>query len=526
MYNPLTQHLKRLHLARKFAVRFLGPFLILLVLCYNFSCNRGNGGSSTARIEVSGGNITRKELIALLPVNGNVFRGNKQTFSFDNNGKCILDINRGGCGIVLLRFDIRFISRLIVAPGDQVKVNIVTDAQGRPQLEYEGTNAAGHQFFNSLDRPLILDVVNPYSQDTNVSDIKHKIQLKMEQELSSLKALLDKGKINKAYETLAALDIRYYYAASLADAMHSKYSATRRAPNKKEAIALFSEQYGKAWELAFSMMPLHSGKALASEYFKDYARIYSELYLGQYARDKSGLLPSDTAGMHDLSIEDRGHILNYAIIDRNFKDSTAEYLKAIYLDYAMRRRIYEQSLLTLYTKFNKQYPGSPYLPFLKTEADNILAYQHTKDADFTPDQQFLPGYEHINSLSELRHALKNGPYYIDIWSTWCSPCKEEFKFNASLSAALREYNIKPLYISIDRDKEDEDWKNMIKYYKLPGLHLRATDSLSDDLTKELGKNNLLAIPRYLIIDKEGSIVNDDAERPSKLDDLRKQLNNL
>ncbi len=205
-------------------------------------------------------------------------------------------------------------------------------------------------------------------------------------------------------------------------------------------------------------MPLQSGEALASQYFRDYARIYYERYLGQFARDKSGLLPSDTADMHGLRKSEAQHILSYSIIDRNFKDSIAEYLKAVYLYYTMgRNNNYEQSLLTIYRKFHQQYPASRYLPFLETGADKVRAFQQTKDADFTPDQEFLPGYEQINSLSALAKTLKNGPYYIDIWATWCSPCKEEFKFNSSLSAMLREYNVKPLYLSIDKDSDDEDW---------------------------------------------------------------------
>lgn len=508
MYNPLTLS------------------IFLLILCCNFSRNSGNPASSAARITVSGRNMIRKDLVVSQTVNGTNFWANKKTFSFDKTGKSIIDINKEECGLVLLKLDDGFVSRMIVAPGDEVKVNIVANPQGRPGITYEGDNSAGHQFFNSLDRPFILDINNPYQQDSNVTDIKHKIQLKMEQELSALKNLLDKGKINKAYETLAALDIRYYYAASLADAICAKYYPSRMNTNNQHAVALFREKYGKAWEQAFNTMPLHSSKALASEYFRDYARLYYEYYLGQYAQNKSGLLPSDTAGMQDFRQQERKHILNYSIIDRNFKDSIAEYLKAAYLYYAMSQRTYEQSLLTLYTKFRQQYPDSRYRSFFKREADKILVYQKTKDKDFTAEQQFLSGYERINSWSALSNTLKNGPYYVDIWATWCGPCKAEFKFNASLSALLREYNVKPLYLSIDKDSDEEDWKNIIKYYKLPGIHLRANDSLRKDIANKLGKNKRFSIPRYLIINKNGGVVNSDAERPSRIDDLREQLTKL
>lgn len=502
-------------------------FILLLALCYHLSCTPGGPDPSTARIEISGGNITGKDLVVLLPLNGNNFWANKKNIPFDSTGNITIKLNKEQCGLVLLRYDDGFVSKVIAAPGDQIKVNIIANPQGKsPQITFEGTNAAGHRFFNSLDRPFIFDVRNPYRHDSDVTIIKQKIALKMERELSALKELLAKGEINKSYDTLAELDIRYYYAASLADAMCSKYYLSRYFPKKNNSVALFSEKYGKAWAYAFGAMPLQSGKALATEYFRDYARVYYEWYLGQFARDKSGVPPTTTADMPGVRKKEERHMLNYSIIDKNFRDSIGEYLKAIYLYYTMGQGSNDQSLLTFYTKFRQQYPKSRYSRFLKPGAEKILVFQQTKDADFAQEQQFLPGHENINSLAALRKALKNGPYYIDIWATWCGPCKGEFKFNEPLTALLREYNVKPLYLSIDKDRDDEDWKNMIKYYKLPGLHLRASDNLRKDITKQLGKNNSFSIPRYLIINKKGAIVNKDAERPSSLDDLKKQINKL
>jgi len=523
MKNAITHPLRKLSFTIKRFISLLPAFVMLLLLYCIHSCSPGNPESSSARIEVSAKSMARKEFIVSLTINGKNFWANKQTYTFNNEGNSVVNINKEECGLLLLKFDDGFVSRMIVAPGDRVMINIITDAQGRPRIEYKGSNATGHQFFNSLERAFIQDVNNPYRLDTNIAVIRHKIQLKMEQELSDLKKLLGKGKISRAYEMLAELDIRYYYAASLADAMCSKYYAARIDHKNKNAVALFSKKYGKAWEQAFTTMPLHSDKALSSEYFRYYVHLYYEWYLGQYSPEKSGLLASDTAGMQGLRKQEGVHILNYAVIDRNFKDSISEYLKAEYLYYAMRRGGYEQSLLTLYTKFHEQYPGSLYTSFLQIEADKILAFQHAKDGDFTPEQVFLTGYQDINSMSELGNVLKNGPYYIDIWATWCAPCKEEFKFNASLSALLREFKVRPLYLSIDKDGEDEDWKNMVKYYKLPGLHLRATDSLRKNIIKEFGKDMLFTIPRYMIINREGIIVNSDAERPSRLDYLREQI---
>ncbi|MCU4166034.1 TlpA family protein disulfide reductase [Carboxylicivirga caseinilyticus] len=77
-----------------------------------------------------------------------------------------------------------------------------------------------------------------------------------------------------------------------------------------------------------------------------------------------------------------------------------------------------------------------------------------------------------------------------------------------------------LYISIDRDIYDIRWKDMIKYYNLAGNHIRANAKLKADLRAKLGS---FGIPRYLIINKQGSIVNNDAPRPSNMEELEKYL---
>ena len=109
---------------------------------------------------------------------------------------------------------------------------------------------------------------------------------------------------------------------------------------------------------------------------------------------------------------------------------------------------------------------------------------------------------------------------MDIWSTSCGPCKEEFEYNEKLKETLKNKGVDILYISLDGDQNQDRWKNMIKYYNLRGNHIRANEKLEADLARELGR---FGIPRYLIIDKQGNIINNDAPRPSNLSELEKQL---
>lgn len=77
-----------------------------------------------------------------------------------------------------------------------------------------------------------------------------------------------------------------------------------------------------------------------------------------------------------------------------------------------------------------------------------------------------------------------------------------------------------LYISSDSKEDEMQWKNMIKYYNLTGHHIRAGKELKEDLKNILGS---FGIPRYLLIDENGDIANNNAKRPSQLNELEKQI---
>ncbi|MFL5730347.1 MAG: TlpA family protein disulfide reductase, partial [Cytophagaceae bacterium] len=66
-----------------------------------------------------------------------------------------------------------------------------------------------------------------------------------------------------------------------------------------------------------------------------------------------------------------------------------------------------------------------------------------------------------------------------------------------------------LYISIDQDQEA--WRRMVKKKNIHGVHLNSSGGKEDDVISKFQANT---IPRYLLIDKKGNIVDHDAKRPS------------
>ncbi len=134
--------------------------------------------------------------------------------------------------------------------------------------------------------------------------------------------------------------------------------------------------------------------------------------------------------------------------------------------------------------------------------------------------------DNYNTVNDLVEQFKGSYIYVDIWATWCKPCYEAFEHNAQLQEIIKGKPFKLLYISIDRTQHTTKWKRRIEKYNLSGYHIMANRTLQKDLWKLIhNQETRVEIPHYLIIDKSGNIKIKEAERPSQIEALKKQINN-
>lgn len=109
--------------------------------------------------------------------------------------------------------------------------------------------------------------------------------------------------------------------------------------------------------------------------------------------------------------------------------------------------------------------------------------------------------------------LKGKYVYIDVWATWCGPCRGEIPFLQKIEEKYHEKNIEFVSISIDVQKDFEKWKKFVSDKQLGGTQLIADNDWNSDFVKSLG---ITGIPRFILIDPAGKIINADAPRPSDL----------
>jgi thiol-disulfide isomerase/thioredoxin len=131
-------------------------------------------------------------------------------------------------------------------------------------------------------------------------------------------------------------------------------------------------------------------------------------------------------------------------------------------------------------------------------------------------------YENHKGGTTSLESLQGKYVYIDVWATWCGPCRAEIPFLKELEKNYHGKNIEFVSISVDVDKDHEKWKTFVTEKALGGTQLFADKNWNSDFIKAFGINS---IPRFILIDPKGVVIDADAARPSN-PKLKAQLDGL
>lgn len=120
-------------------------------------------------------------------------------------------------------------------------------------------------------------------------------------------------------------------------------------------------------------------------------------------------------------------------------------------------------------------------------------------------------YENHKGGKTKLEDLRGKYVYIDVWATWCGPCRAEIPFLKKVEEKYHGKNIEFVSISVDVDKDHDKWVAFVKEKELGGIQLFADKNWNSDFTKSY---NINSIPRFILLDPKGNIINSDARRPS------------
>lgn len=158
------------------------------------------------------------------------------------------------------------------------------------------------------------------------------------------------------------------------------------------------------------------------------------------------------------------------------------------------------------------------------DTENLVAFYHK----YVHDTKMVSNFERLSSQWEkLRRGnpspsfvcqdingkevklsdLKGKYVYIDVWATWCGPCKGELPFLKKLEEKYHDKDIH--FVSISCDSRKKSWEDMVKKENLKGIQLilGKGNSFMDDYI-------IRGIPRFILLDKQNNIISSNMTRPS------------
>jgi thiol-disulfide isomerase/thioredoxin len=126
-------------------------------------------------------------------------------------------------------------------------------------------------------------------------------------------------------------------------------------------------------------------------------------------------------------------------------------------------------------------------------------------------------YKDIKGGKKSLDSFKGKYVYIDVWATWCGPCIQQIPFLQTLEKEYRNKNIEFVSISTDESRRsggsweaaEQKWRNFVKEKNMSGVQLWAGEDFSFQQAYQI-----TGIPRFILIDPEGKIVDANAPRPS------------
>ena len=169
--------------------------------------------------------------------------------------------------------------------------------------------------------------------------------------------------------------------------------------------------------------------------------------------------------------------------------------------------------------------NSDCIALIEQQNDHYLAIENREF-----DKLVLKSSDDLANISEgealLRKILE--PYkgkfvLLDIWGTWCGPCKEALSHSTEEYARLKDYDIQYLYLA--NRSPQESWQNVIKEYNVSGpnvAHYNLPSEQQDAIERHL---NVHSFPTYKLFNRNGELL-DINVNPFHLEDLARLLEQM
>lgn len=358
--------------------------------------------------------------------------------------------------------------------GKTAQVKIEQDKEGKFQISFGGDNQNLSKFYNAYSRAF--DIMKYFSIDPKESKTTDEYISLLEKEYADLKKQLKIIKDDKQRE----------YYAKLSDGMY-KWTYIRILMDDSENTGKKLKEYPEYNKLIASIDP------------NDTINIPTNLTIAWLSSQQEPITDY-TADQSDYYLES----LN--VIGKQITNPDIRFVLTNSVAYNFFSFVAQNSdvnkFWTGFKEFAKDYPQ-----LITSYEPQVTALLKTKKGSEIP---YIPTLTRPDgttcSLSDLFGKL----IYIDVWATWCGPCCKEIPSLAKL-AAHYQGNDKVCIISVSVDQNQKAWLKKLDTDKPAWPQYILSQ---EEQNKFMQKWAINGIPRFILISKDGKILNADALRPS------------
>ena len=164
--------------------------------------------------------------------------------------------------------------------------------------------------------------------------------------------------------------------------------------------------------------------------------------------------------------------------------------------------------------------------FLRAEQEKYLSIQRrdtSNSASLKTNDDFANMSDGEKILRKITEPYRGRLILLDVWGTWCIPCKVALEDSKEEFERLKDYNLVYLYLA--NRSEDEAWKNVIKEYDLTGEDIVHYNLPADQQSAIEHFLNVHVFPFYRLIDRDGTVLDVNAD-PRDLEGLARLLEKL
>ncbi len=176
----------------------------------------------------------------------------------------------------------------------------------------------------------------------------------------------------------------------------------------------------------------------------------------------------------------------------------------------------EDSVVMAFAQQQIKMPAA--LNAVKELNNKYLALQQRDMSKSSNNQEAMSDGEKI--LRKLIEPYKGRLILLDIWGVWCGPCREALSHSQEEYERLKDFDIVFLYLA--NQSEEAAWRNVIKEYNVVGDNVVHFNLPAEEQSAIEHFLEVSSWPHYRLIDRDGSILEVNAD-PRDLEGLARLL---